>query len=191
MKQLFSLQRNNSILLFILLLLVSFSCKEDDDTSSNTDFFGNALVEVNSQSAQYSVSLTDRSNEIDEKFNISFNREIDDFHSDSFSIINLSYTFNVQEVSILINDESIDQTVSALYQTIVGGDAINHTYSINEEATNYFKINDYNPTTQEISGEFQLFFNLKSEGNTPPAAIESVNFINGAFTTRVDPSFFD
>jgi len=66
----------------------------------------------------------------------------------------------------------------ANYFTILGGDAVTSTYTLDPTQNNYINITDFNSSTHIASGSFELHF-LKFYG--PETLVVALNFTNGQF----------
>jgi hypothetical protein len=72
----------------------------------------------------------------------------------------------------------------ANYFTILGGDAVTSTYTLDPTQNNYVNITSFNAVTNIATGNFELHF-LKFYG--PETLVTTLNFTNGQFWIETPP----
>jgi len=80
-----------------------------------------------------------------------------------------------------------DSIVSKYYTLLYDGDVLQSTYRLDPAVRNYFIIDNYNESTGDISGRFQLTMSLYrwNDYETEPE-FDTIHFTQGQFETRIN-----
>jgi hypothetical protein len=178
------------IKLSTLIILIGIgSCNKEKRNKLPGEYYGNAIATKNNAEwasgfVRCKIDINCNNGKLGIEF-LKFNER--GFLRETFFLLNILQKVGSYKIYPSINynsDRCVDSLIRGLYATSVDdGDVAGDDYNVLPADNNNITITDYNTSTKEIKGTFEVSFIITRKFN--PLAPDTLRFKNGVFYTKI------